>query len=308
MSAVERICVVGAGNMGHQIALCAAMAGFKVKCTDVSAGILQRAEQFVETYLPGRVKKGRLTEEQAKRARANITFVPTLEIAAAGADLVIEAISEKLSLKRQVFAELDHCSPPHAILATNSSFIVSSEIADATRRPGQVLNMHFFNPALVMKVVEVVQGPHVADTSAATVIEVAKQMGKTPVLLKREVYGFLVNRILGAINREAFWLYERGVASLEDIDLAVVNGLGHPMGPFRLMDLTGIDLAYDIGMERFRETGDPTDRPPPTVVAKFVKGEFGEKTGRGFYEYPDEKGRASGTCPADGQTRPSGHG
>ncbi|OGR24237.1 MAG: 3-hydroxyacyl-CoA dehydrogenase [Desulfobacca sp. RBG_16_60_12] len=289
MTTVERICVVGAGNMGHQIALCAAIAGFKVRCTDVSAEVLQRAEQFAATYLPERVKKGRLTEEQVRQARANIAFVPSLEIASEGADLVIEAVSEKLDLKRQIFAELDRCSPPHAILATNSSFIVSSEIADATRRPGQVVNMHFFNPALVMKVVEVVQGPHVTDATAATVIEVAKQMGKIPVLLKREVYGFLVNRILGAINREAFWLYERGIASYEDIDLAVVNGLGHPMGPFRLMDLTGIDLAYDIGMERFRQTGDPADRPPPTVVAKFVKGEWGEKFGKGFYKYPDTK-------------------
>jgi len=148
MANVESICVVGAGNMGHQIALCAAIAGFKVKCTDTRQEALQQADQFAETYLAGRVTKGRLTEAQAGQARGNLAFVPALENAAAGADLVIEAVFEKLELKREVFAQLDRFSPPHAILATNSSFIVSSQIAGATNRPGQVVNMHFFNPAL----------------------------------------------------------------------------------------------------------------------------------------------------------------
>jgi 3-hydroxybutyryl-CoA dehydrogenase len=151
--------------------------------------------------------------------------------------------------------------------------------------------MHFFNPALVMKLVEIVQGEHVSETTAATVMDVARRMGKIPVLLRREIYGFLVNRIITAINKEAFSLFEMGIASYEDIDLAVENGLGHPLGPFRLMDLTGIDLAYDIGMERFRETGEPADRPSPTVVEKYARGEWGRKVGKGFYEYPKKEGQ-----------------
>lgn len=281
----KNIAVVGAGNMGHQIALCAALAGFQVKCTDVSSEILAKAEQFADSYLPGRVAKGRLTKEAAEQARANLAFVPTLEEAAADADLVIEAVIEKLDVKRIVFAQLDKVSPPHAILASNSSYIVSSKVADVTKRPDKVCNMHFFNPALVMKLVEVVKGPHVSDETAEAVMQVARDMGKTPVLLHKEIYGFLVNRFVQATRQEALKLLDMGVASYEDIDTALVNGLGHPMGPFQLLDLTGVDLAYHVYMERYQESGDPSDRPSPTVVEKYVKGEWGKKVGKGFYDY-----------------------
>jgi 3-hydroxybutyryl-CoA dehydrogenase len=281
----NKIAVVGAGNMGHQIALSAALAGFQVKCTDVSPEILAKAEQFADSYLPGRVAKGKLTQEEAKQARANVVFVPTLEEAAADADLVIEAVIEKLDVKRDLFAQFDELTPPHAILASNSSYIVSSRIADVTKRPDKVCNMHFFNPALVMKLVEVVKGPHVSDETAETAMEVARQMGKTPVLLHKEIYGFLVNRLLQATRKEALKLLDMGVASFEDIDTAVVNGLGYPMGPFQLLDLTGLDLAYHTYMGQYQESGDPADKPSPTVVEKYVKGEWGKKVGKGFYDY-----------------------
>ena len=286
---IKNVCVVGAGNMGHQIALCFAIAGYRVKCTDINPEVLRKAEEFADRYLPERVAKGKLDVETARRARANLSFTTSLEEAAGDADFVIEAILEKLDLKRQLFARLDKIAPPHAILATNSSFIVSSKIAGATGRPEKVCNMHFFNPALVMKLVEVVKGPHVSDETAQTVMEVSRSMGKTPVLLKKEIYGFLVNRILAAINHEALFLYDMGIASYEDIDTAVVLALGHPMGPFKLMDLTGIDLSYYIGMERYRETGDPAHKPSPVIVEKFVKKEWGRKTGKGFYDYGDGK-------------------
>jgi 3-hydroxybutyryl-CoA dehydrogenase len=281
----KRIAVVGAGNMGHQIALCAALAGFQVKCTDVSTDVLAKAEQFAGAYLPERVAKGRLSGEAASQARASLAFVGTVEEAAVDADLVIEAVIEKLDVKRRLFAHLDQVSPSHAILATNSSYIVSSRIADATRRPDKVCNMHFFNPALVMKLVEVVKGPHVSEETAQTAMEAARKMGKTPVLLQKEIYGFLVNRFVQAARQEGLKLFDMGVASLEDIDTAVVNGLGYPMGPFQLMDLTGVDLAYHVDMERYRESGDPAQRPSPTVVEKYVKGEWGKKVGKGFYDY-----------------------
>lgn len=282
---VRNICVVGAGVMGQQIALAAALAGYRVKCQDVSEEALAKGSRFAEQYLAERVAKGKLSAEEAKRARAGLQFTPDLAEAAGDADLVIEAVIEKVAVKREVFARLDSVSPPGAVLATNSSYIVSSRLADATSRPEKVCNMHFFNPALVMKLVEVVKGPHTARETVDVVMDVARKMGKIPVLLHKEIEGFLVNRILTAIRNEALFLYETGVASYEDIDTAVVHGLGHPMGPFRLLDLTGIDLNYHVTTERYRETGNPAHKPSPTIVEKYVRGEWGRKTGRGFYEY-----------------------
>lgn len=282
---INKICVVGAGNMGHQIALCCAIAGYQVKSTDTNPEILKKAEDFANSYLSGRVTKGKMSEETAKQARANISFTSDLKEAASDADVVIEAILEKLDLKLKLFAQLDEICPPHTILATNSSFIVSSKIAPATKRPAQVCNMHFFNPALVMKLVEVVKGPHTSDETVQKIFDLSKDIGKVPVMLNKEIYGFLVNRIVAAISHEAMHLYDMGIASYEDIDTAVVNALGHPMGPFRMMDLTGIDLTYYINMERYQETGDPSYKPSPIVVEKFIKKEWGQKTGKGFYEY-----------------------
>jgi 3-hydroxybutyryl-CoA dehydrogenase len=282
---INKISVIGAGNMGHQIALCAALSGFQVKCTDTNADILNKAIQFADNYLNERVSKGKLTKEAANQALENIAFVSKIDEAAADADLVIEAIIEKLAIKRKLFAQLDKFCPAHTIFATNSSYIVSSKIADATSRPDKVCNMHFFNPALVMKLVEVVKGPHVSDQTVEAVMNAAKKMGKIPVLLQKEIYGFLVNRFLQATRQEALKLFDMGVASYEDIDTAVMNGLGYPMGPFQLLDLTGVDLAYHVGMEKYRESGDPADRPSPSIVEKFTKGEWGKKVGKGFYNY-----------------------
>lgn len=282
---INKIAVIGAGNMGHQIALCAALSGFQVKCTDTNSDIFNKAIEFADNYLQERINKGKLTAEAVNQTRKNLAFVPNVEEAVSDADLVIEAIIEKLDVKRTLFAQLDKICPSHTILATNSSYIVSSKIADATLRPDKVCNMHFFNPALVMKLVEVVQGPHVSEETVERVMEVSKKMGKTPVLLHKEIYGFLVNRFLKATRQEALKLLDMGVASYEDIDTAVKNGLGYPMGPFQLLDLTGVDLAYHVAMEKYRESGDPADRPSPTIVEKFTKGEWGKKVGKGFYDY-----------------------
>ncbi len=286
---IKNVCVVGAGNMGHQIALQCAISGYNVKCTDVVPEVLKKAEDFADSYLAGRVKKGKMSEEDAKAARSRISFTGSLEEAAKDADLVIEAVLERLELKRKVFADLDKITPKHAILATNSSMIVSSKIADATSRPDKVCNLHFFNPALVMKLVEVVQGPHVSDETAQVCLQFCEKIGKVPIHIKKEVWGFVLNRIFSAINREAMWQLEMGVASFEDIDKACVYGAGHPMGPFRLNDLTGLDLAYDIGMERFRETGDPAMLPTPELVKRVALGHYGQKTGKGWYDYTQQQ-------------------
>lgn len=287
IESIKQITVVGAGNMGHQIALNAAICGFNVACTDINADTLAKAEAFVDSYLPERVTKERLTPAQAQQARANIRFTGSLEDAVANADYVIEAAVEVLDIKRNIFTELDRLAPRHAILATNSSFIVSSKIADATQRPDKVINLHFFNPALVMKLVEVVQGPHVSDETAQVSMALCEKLNKVPVHLKKEVEGFLLNRIFAVIGREAHWLHEMGVASIEDIDKACVHGAGHPMGPFTLNDLTGLDLAYTVCMEKFKETGDLAELPPPSLVEHVMKGEFGKKTGKGWYDYSE---------------------
>jgi 3-hydroxybutyryl-CoA dehydrogenase len=282
---IKNICVVGAGNMGHQISLLCAIHGYKTSCTDVIPDILKKAEKFADTYLPGRVEKGKLTKEQAEAARKNISFTLDLKEAAKDADYVIEAVVEVLDVKRKIFADLDRLTPAHAILATNSSAIVSSLIADATKRPSKVVNLHFFNPALVMQLVEVVKGSHVSDETAQISMDLCTKLEKVPVLIKKEVEGFLLNRIFLAIYREALWMLEMGIATAEDIDKACVYGAGYPMGPFRLMDLTGIDLFYTMGIERFRKTGNPADLPVPSVVEKYVQGSYGEKAGKGWYDY-----------------------
>lgn len=282
---VKNICVIGAGNMGHQISLLCAIHGYKTTCTDISAEILKNAENFADTYLPGRVKKGKMSEEDAKAARANVTFTSDLKEAVKDADYVIEAAIEVVDVKRKIFAEIDSIAPEHAILATNSSAIVSSRIADATNRPDKIVNLHFFNPALVMKLVEVVKGPHVSHETAQVSMDLCEKLSKVGVLIHKEVDGFVVNRILGAITKEALWMYEMGVASFEDIDKACVYGAGHPMGPFRLMDLIGIDLQYTMDMGRFKRTGDMSDLPAPSVTEKYCQGNFGNKTGEGWYDY-----------------------
>lgn len=285
---VKTIGVVGAGNMGHQIVTLCAIHGYKSICTDTDEGMLKKAEAFVDRYLPGRVEKERLTEEQARQARENLKFTSSLEDTVKEADFVIEAIIEVADVKRRLFADLDKMAPSHAILATNSSAIVSSLIADATTRPDKIVNLHFFNPALVMKLVEVVQGPHVSDETAQVSMDLCKSLDKVAVHVKKEVEGFLLNRIFGAIAREAQWLLEMGVASFEDIDKACVYGAGHPMGPFRLQDLTGIDLGYTMSMESFKASGDRSLLPHPRLVEHYMRGEYGEKTGKGWYDYSEE--------------------
>ena len=282
---VKKICVVGSGLMGTQIALNMARYGYTVALTDSSPEALAKAEAWVNKYLASRVEKGKLTAAKAKEAAANLSFVPILQTAAESTDVVIEAIVENLPAKRDLFAKLDAICPQRTILATNSSTIVSSKIADATTRASKVLNMHYFNPALVMEIVEVVRGPHTSDSSAEVVMELARRTGKIPVLLTKEISGFVANRIHAAVVRTACDLLEKEIATCEEIDLIVEKALGYPMGPFRVMDLTGIDTAYLVRAQRFKESGNEEDRPPKPMEEKYKKGEYGRKMGKGWYDY-----------------------
>ena len=287
---IRQVCVVGAGAMGRQIALNSAIHGFPVTVYDVSQQQLESAASWARDYLAGRVEKGRLTQQQADQAASGFRPTADLREAVREADLVIEAAVENLGVKRQVFADLDELCKPAAILATNSSTLVSSKLADATSRPAQVANLHYFNPALVMQVVEVVQGPHTSDATAEALLEFARRTGKQPIHMRKEIFGICANRLLHALAREAFFLYENGYATIAEIDLALEKALGHPMGVFRLMDLTGLDVGHAVRMLKYQETGLEEDKPPRALVERYERGDYGRKTGRGWYEYGPERG------------------
>jgi 3-hydroxybutyryl-CoA dehydrogenase len=281
----KNICVVGAGLMGQQIALQAAVSGFQVACVETNNEALKKAQAFAEKWLKSQLEKTKLTAIEVQDIQQRLCFTGDLDSVAPAADLVIEAIIEDLEIKRALFAHLDQICPAHTILATNSSYIVSSKIASATQRPAKVLNMHFFNPAMIMKLVEVVQGAHVADETVEEVLEVSRALNKVPTRVNKEIYGFVANRVFSAITKEACYLLDQGIASIEDIDNAIRNGLGHPMGPLQLLDLTGIDLEYNVGMDLFKDTGRKEDMPSPSIVSRYAVGDYGRKTGKGFYKY-----------------------
>ena len=285
LAGINQVTVIGAGTMGSQIAMVSALSGFQTYLVDVSADQLDRAQDQLWSRLDRDVEKGRRSADEVSVAKERLRFTANTDEGLAAADFVIEAAVEDLKIKRQLFADLDRLAPAHAILATNSSNIVSSRIADATSRPELVCNMHFFNPALVMECVEVV--PH-DQTSAATVdiaSALAEAFGKTVVKLNKEIPGFIANRLLNAIRKEALSLHESGIASAEDIDKAAKTALRHPMGPFELMDLVGIDVVYLIRMAEYEQTGDPESLPAKAVTKLYEAGSFGRKTGQGWYSY-----------------------
>ena len=277
--------MIGAGAMGRQIAMTAALAGYQTTVQDISQDMLDAASAEMRGWAESRVAKGKLEQATADAALANLVWETDLERAAANADFVIEAATERLDIKRGIFESLGSLAPQHAILATNSSTLGSSKVADASGRAEQVCNMHFFNPALVMKCVEVVRHESTSDNTVDVAMELARRMGKEPVLINREIPGFIANRVMGAINKESLFLYENGYASKEDIDGAIRTGLGHPMGPFELMDMVGLDVIDFIAQATYQETGAEEDKPNESISKLVAEGKFGRKSGEGFYEY-----------------------
>lgn len=284
---IHTVVVLGAGTMGSQIAAVCALAGYGTSLVDISQDQLDRARTQLEQRLSRDVEKGRRAREDVDAAWDRLTLTTDRDAAAATADLVIEAAVEDLSVKRTIFSELDAVCPDHTLLVTNSSNIVSSRVADATSRPDRVCNLHFFNPALVMACVEVVPHPGTAPETVDRMVSFVESLGKTPVRLKQEIPGFVANRLLGALRREALELYEAGIADFQDIDVAAKTALGHPMGPFELMDLVGIDVVHLIRLAEYEQTGDPASLPAESIKAKYEAGDFGRKTGRGWYDYPE---------------------
>jgi 3-hydroxybutyryl-CoA dehydrogenase len=282
---VKRILVVGAGQMGSQIAMQSALHGYAVTLNDVSAAILDKAMAGNRGHLERRVAKGQLTKEAMDAAIGRVRLEPDLERAGRDADFVVEAIVERLEPKKDCFARLDRTCPPHAVLATNSSTLGNSLLAPATRRPEKCVNMHFFFPPLVMRLVEVVKGQWTTEETLALTAEVTRRIGREPVVLRKELPGFLVNRILRALGNEAYSLLEQGVAPFWEIDKAVELGLNFPMGPFRLGDLSGLDIGYNARLETYEHTKDPKDRPPRELAKRVERGDLGRKSGRGYYDY-----------------------
>jgi 3-hydroxybutyryl-CoA dehydrogenase len=282
---VTTLAVIGAGSMGAQIAQQAALHGVEARLQDKSAEQLQRAVDLNRGHLMRRVEKGKLDQREAEESLSRVRTTANLADAVADADFVIEAVFEDLGLKRAVFAALDQAAPPDAILASNSSTMGISKIADVVARPERCVNMHFFFPVLVMDLVEVVRGPHTSDETVHSAMAMAKEMGRTAVLINKEIDGFIVNRILHAATQEAYRLFDAGVAGFEDIDTAVEKGLNWPMGPFRLGDFSGLDVTYNARLHMYRTTGEERFRPSPQLEAKVKAGKLGRKTKEGWYTY-----------------------
>jgi 3-hydroxybutyryl-CoA dehydrogenase len=286
---IKTICVAGAGTMGAQIAQQSALGGYDVWLIDVSEDQLAKAVESNTRLVMRRVEKGQLSHPDAEAALARVRTTTSLDEAATGADFVFEAIVEKLAPKRELFAALDAIAPAHTILATNSSTIPISKLAGATSRADRCVNTHFFHPVLVMQLCEVVQGPETSRETVDTTMELIRRIGRVPVLITREIDGFIVNRILHAASQEAMHLYEGGYADFADIDLAVEKGLNWPMGPFKLADFSGVDITYNARREKFEASGDEHDRPVEFMRKMVEAGRLGRKTGKGFYDYSGEK-------------------
>ena len=281
--AIKQIGVIGCGLMGAGIAQVAAQAGFPTIVVEANDVLLERGLGGLRSTLDGLVARGKLDNRAKEETVARLTGSTRLDDLAA-ADLVIEAITENQPLKNETFARLDRICAPHALLASNTSSCNVTGMAAATKRPQQVLGLHFFNPVPLMKLVEVARTILTDDASVATATEWVRAIGKVPVQTKDST-AFIVNRLLVPYLLDAIRLYEGGLASLEDIDQAMKLGCGHPMGPFTLLDLVGLDTTMFVAEVMFEEFREPRYAPPPLLKRMVMAGHLGRKTGRGFYRY-----------------------
>lgn len=280
---LNRIAVMGAGLMGTGIAQVVAMGGYTVSIRDISVDFLNKSKKKIEQKLKELVEKGKLPEQDAKSVSSRMTFVEDLKVAVANADFIIEAVPENLELKREVFSELEKIAKPSAIFASNTSELSIGSLASSTRRPKQVIGTHWFFPPQVMKLVEVIVTPETSQETLETTVAFSKKIGKETVVCK-DAQGFITCRAISALIAECLRIYEEGIASIEDIDKAMRLGFNHPIGPFQLIDMSGLDVVYHA-LEGLTEVYGNRFKPTQAMSKLVGSGHFGQKTGKGFYGY-----------------------
>lgn len=283
---IKTIGVIGAGTMGRGIAYAAAYGGYRTVLEDVSPAMLEQGVEYIKGAFNDGVSRSKVTPEQRDKAIANIVTARSVEDACREADMLIEAVPEEMELKLEIFTIFDKFAKPNAILASNTSSLSITEMAAITFRAEHCIGMHFFNPVPKMKLLEIVRGLETSEETVKTCVEAGKRMGKDVVVV-RESPGFITSRINAMIGNEAFYMLQEGIASAADIDKAMKLGLNHPMGPFELVDLVGLDVRLNI-LEYLHKTLGEKYRPCP-LLAQYVKaGRLGRKAGRGVYEYESE--------------------
>ena len=286
MSEIRTIAVIGAGIMGRGIAHVAALGGYRTILEDILPASLRRAGDEIRGNLDKAVELGKVSQQDATAAFQRLEYASTVEEAARDADLVIEAVPEEMESKIEIFTLLDRICKPHTILASNTSSLSVTEIASVTYRARKILGMHFFNPVHKMKLLEVVRALETDDETLTACVEVGRRMGKEVVAV-REAPGFITSRINAMIGNEAFYMLQEGIASASDIDKALKLGLNHPMGPFELVDLVGLDTRLHI-LEYLHKSLGEKFRPAPLLVQYVKAGRLGRKAGKGVYEYQAE--------------------
>jgi len=280
---LNRIAVIGAGLMGTGIAQVVAMGGYTVSVRDIAADFLKKSKTKIEQRLKELVNKGRLSEQDAKSVSSRMTFVENFKMAVADADFIIEAVPENLELKREVFSELEKIAKPSAIFASNTSELSIGSLANSTSRPKQVIGTHWFFPPQVMKLIEVIVTPETSQETLETTVDFCKKIGKETVVCK-DAQGFITSRAISALIAECMRIYEEGIASIEDIDKAMRLGFNHPIGPFQLIDMSGLDVVYHALQGLTRIYGDRF-KPGEKMAELVNRGNLGQKTGQGFYPY-----------------------
>jgi 3-hydroxybutyryl-CoA dehydrogenase len=282
---IKTVGVVGAGTMGNGIAQMAAQIGCDVIMRDIKDDFVERGMKNIDRFLSRGVEKGKMEAAEKDAVLGRIKGTTDMQ-ALKDADFVIEVVLEDMALKKSVFGELDEICRPDTILASNTSSMSLTEIATATNRQDKVCGMHFFNPVPLMKLVEVIRGYGTSDETVAVTTELAKKMGKITVEVKKDSPGFIVNRIMIPHMLEAIKIVEEGIASIEDVDIAVKNGLNYPMGPFQLMDLTGVDIAYFVTEYFYKELNKESKWVSPNLLKTMIRAnKLGKKTGGGWYDY-----------------------
>lgn len=284
---IERIVVVGSGVMGRGIAYVGALGGYSVTIVDINESALENAKKEIEVIFEGGLSRGKITAENAEKARENLSYKTDLAKEAGAADLIIEAVPEKTSIKKQVFETIEEHASKDCYFATNTSTMSPTEIASFSKRPEKTIAMHFFNPVHKMPLVEIVRGLETTDETAAVIREVAEKMGKETVVIN-EFPGFVTSRISALVGNEAFYMLQEGLGSPEDIDKAIKLGLNYPMGPFELVDLVGLDARLN-NLKYLHEKLGEKYRPAPLLEQYVKAGRLGRKSGKGVYDYTAEK-------------------